>query len=68
MFSAKFIQESFGLQEQRRPRAAHAAGDRSVSRSIPIRPCAAGAPDLLLSAHRAQIMQRRDKALAGFDL
>jgi hypothetical protein len=69
MFSAKFIQESFGLKSSVAPRA------RPMLQAIGLYPdqyqsgpVRLGAPDLLLSAHRAQMMQRRDKALAGFDL
>ena len=70
MFTGKFIQESFGLKTSVTSRAEpmlEAVGvdmrERWFSGYLSL-----GAPDLLLSSHRAEIIERRDKALAGFDL
>lgn len=69
LFSAKFIQESFGLKSSVAPRAQpmlEAIGlcpDQYLNGPVRL-----GAPDLLLSTHRAQIVQRRDRALAGFNV
>jgi hypothetical protein len=69
LLSAKYIQEWFGLKSGVSERAepmlvaigvdlnARRFGERGL-----------GASDLLLSTHRAHIIQRRDRALAGFGL
>lgn len=65
LFTAKSIQESFGLKSSVSSRA------QPMLEAIglypdPSGPVRLGAPDLLLSAYRAQIMRGRDRALAGF--
>lgn len=70
MFTGKFIQESFGLKTSVAARAEpmlEAIGrdprERGVSGHLNL-----GAPDLLVSAQRAEIISFRDRALAGFGI
>nr|MCU0279757.1 hypothetical protein [Candidatus Nanopelagicales bacterium] len=70
MFTGKFIQESFGLKTSVAARAEpmlEAIGrdprERGVSGHLNL-----GAPDLLVSSERAEIISFRDRALAGFGI
>lgn len=69
MFTGKFIQESFGLRtgvaERAEPMLRALGLDPDEYRRNGQR---LGAADLLVSTERAHIIERRDSALAGFDL
>jgi hypothetical protein len=69
LYSAKYIQESFGLRSgvsQRAEPMLRAIGIDSFESGCG--PPALGSPDLLLSSRREEIVERRDSALAGFGL
>ncbi len=68
MFTGRFTQESFGLKTSVTARAQ----PMLVAIGVDLREgwfagcLSLRAPDLLLSSHRAEIIERRDGALAGF--